>query len=248
MSSLYKAYRNFLWNKDLGSKAPNLIGWEKVCQPKKLGGLGLRKAKVNNQALQLKLLWKIIRMPDNLWVKLVKQKYSKQESQFSYQPKSNVSWQWRKLMSLRAPFRKGLRWMVGDGKSVSFWYDNWVYDSPINQRCTPRPAFEDIKVSYFISSTGNCNYELLVQFVAVSIVDDICKFFITSNGVEDKIFWGLTTDGEYSVKSGVGLLQGHGSISPSRVEYDWIWKLGIPPKIKFLFGRFVKMAFPPRKG
>ena len=80
LSSLDKSYWNFLWNKEPESKAPNLIGWDKVCLPKKLAGLGLRKAKINNQALQLKLLWKLLRMPENLWVRLVTQKYLKRES------------------------------------------------------------------------------------------------------------------------------------------------------------------------
>ena len=91
LSSLDKSYRNFLWNKSAGSKSPNLIGWDKVCQPKIYGGLGVRKASINNQALQLKLLWKIIRMPDNLLVKLVRHKYLKQDNLFSYKVKANVS-------------------------------------------------------------------------------------------------------------------------------------------------------------
>ena len=50
---------NFFWNKDLQSKSPDLIGWDKVCLPKKLGGLGLHKAITNNLVLQIKLLWKL---------------------------------------------------------------------------------------------------------------------------------------------------------------------------------------------
>ena len=56
LSSLDKSYRNFFWNKPRLSKSPKLIGWDKICQPKKYGGLGIRKAKINNVALQFKLL------------------------------------------------------------------------------------------------------------------------------------------------------------------------------------------------
>lgn len=63
LESLYKCYRNFFWNKPVDSKAPNLIAWEKVCRPKHFGGLGLRRAKVNNVALQFKLLWEILMNP-----------------------------------------------------------------------------------------------------------------------------------------------------------------------------------------
>lgn len=66
LSYLDKSYTNFFWNKASDAKSPNLIGWDNICQPKKLGGLGLRKAKPNNVALQFKLLWKILSTPDNL--------------------------------------------------------------------------------------------------------------------------------------------------------------------------------------
>lgn len=47
---LDKCYRNFLWNKDPSSKAPNIISWDKVCKPKQFGGFGLRNARIDNIA------------------------------------------------------------------------------------------------------------------------------------------------------------------------------------------------------
>lgn len=75
-------------------------------------------------ALQFKLLCKIIKSLENLWVKLVRKKYLKHDNLFNYITKVNVSWQWRKLMSLRALFRKDLRWSIGNGDDISFWYNN----------------------------------------------------------------------------------------------------------------------------
>lgn len=72
LSFLDKSYRNIFWSKNLNSRVPNLIGWDIICQPKKVRGLGLRKAEVNNITLQFKLLWKIVSSPDNLWVQLIK--------------------------------------------------------------------------------------------------------------------------------------------------------------------------------
>ena len=74
-SELDKIYRNFLWNKDPDKKSPNLIGWDMIYKPRNLGGLGIRKTEASNKALQMKLLWKILTQPDNLWVKLVKKRY-----------------------------------------------------------------------------------------------------------------------------------------------------------------------------
>lgn len=82
--SLDRCYRSFFRNKNLDSKSLNLIGWDKVCLSKKFRGLGIRKAKTDNMALQPKLLWKIVNSPENLWIKLVKKEYLKNDDWFSY--------------------------------------------------------------------------------------------------------------------------------------------------------------------
>lgn len=151
LTSLDNSYRNFFWNKQPSAKSPNLIGWDKFCQPKKYGGLGLRKAKINNIALQFKLLWKILTSPDNLWVSLVKKKYLKGDGLFSHKLKANVSWQWRKLMSLRSSFKKGVRWGIADGQQMFFWFDQWVYDVPLANSCLVIEGTEGQLVSSFIS-------------------------------------------------------------------------------------------------
>lgn len=122
--NLNRTYRNFFWNKDNANTSPNLIGWDRICKPKSAGGLGFRKASINNQALQMKLLWWIIKEDNNLWVQLVCKRYIKDKSLFSIKSSKSASWQWRNLMSLRYSFKKGLRWQLGDGWSIRFWSDN----------------------------------------------------------------------------------------------------------------------------
>ena len=68
--------RCFFWNKDQ-SFSP-LIGWDKVCKHKRLGGVGIHKTKDMNQALQMKFLWKILAEPYNPWVQVIKTKYLKE--------------------------------------------------------------------------------------------------------------------------------------------------------------------------
>lgn len=75
----------------------------------------------------MKLIWKSVKNPRNLWVNLVSKKYLKNYSVLDYTPSSNFSWQWKKLMSIRDVFKKGLMWIVNSGDSISFWDDNWVF-------------------------------------------------------------------------------------------------------------------------
>ncbi|XP_048491639.1 uncharacterized protein LOC104900847 [Beta vulgaris subsp. vulgaris] len=113
LNKLDSSYRNFFWNKENQSKSPNLIGWDRICTPKPFGGLGFRKADVNNIAHQMKLLWRLLKNDNNLWVILAKRKYCKNRDFLNYKVSPNSSWQWKKLMSLRPLFRSGLRWQVG---------------------------------------------------------------------------------------------------------------------------------------
>lgn len=100
--------------------------------------------------------------------------------------------------------------MVGNGESISFWNNNWVFNYPIKQKCVPVDGTEEFKVSYFITNSGQQNRELLFQYIPSNVVIDILKVFIPSNSLEDKVFWSLPADGEYSIKSGVAFLQGYG--------------------------------------
>ncbi|XP_073525938.1 uncharacterized protein [Phyllobates terribilis] len=62
--------KKFFWNK-FNSNSRALLSWDKICQPKINGGLGLHKAEHLNIALQMKLLWKIVNDNDtNITAKL----------------------------------------------------------------------------------------------------------------------------------------------------------------------------------
>jgi len=52
-----------------------LIAWDKICCPKKFGGLGLQKTAAVNMAFLAKLAWKFFTKPENFWVQLITAKY-----------------------------------------------------------------------------------------------------------------------------------------------------------------------------
>ncbi|KAK2650981.1 hypothetical protein Ddye_018470 [Dipteronia dyeriana] len=54
-TSLDKINRNFLWGSSDAKKKIHLVKWDTVCLPKKLGGLGINKMKLMNQALLAKV-------------------------------------------------------------------------------------------------------------------------------------------------------------------------------------------------
>ena len=50
--------REFFWKTSSATGGLPLVAWDKVCRPKKLGGLGLRKFAAVNTAFTAKLIWK----------------------------------------------------------------------------------------------------------------------------------------------------------------------------------------------
>ncbi|XP_057250731.1 uncharacterized protein LOC130591430 [Beta vulgaris subsp. vulgaris] len=246
LSSLDKSYRNFFWNKDNLNKTANLIGWDKICLPKQYGGLGIRKVDVNNVALQMKLLWKLIKLKDNLWVNLVKKKYIKFQDILTHKVSSVASWQWKKLMSIWPLFKKGLRWQVGNGRDISFWDDNWVFQYPIRMVVSPLPGPENFRVSDLMDEFGGWDRIKIGLLVPSHIVSRICSYYLPSSSQKDSLVWGLTADGEYSVKTGSLLAQGVFNPNFEKVEFAWLWKLQVPPKIKMFLWKACHDGLPSK--
>lgn len=137
LENLDRINRNFLWNKNLDDKTGNLVGWDTICKPKTLGGVGIRKSDAVNKAMQMKLLRKIENNQNRKWVDLIKAKYLKQANLFEYEKGKNCSWQWSKLMDLRKPFLIGTQWLIGNRKDVGFWKDRWLYPIPLAKAGIP---------------------------------------------------------------------------------------------------------------
>ncbi|XP_028786509.1 uncharacterized protein LOC114742412 [Neltuma alba] len=70
-----KHNRCFIWGSSEGHRKPHLVAWDKVCTPKKNGGLGLKHLRHQNQAYMAKLGWNLINRRDALWVKVIRTKY-----------------------------------------------------------------------------------------------------------------------------------------------------------------------------
>jgi hypothetical protein len=71
-----KYMRHCLWRGvDLNAKKPPLATWKLVTRPKKKGGLGVLKLRVQNDALLMKNLHKVFSKANLPWVKLIWNKY-----------------------------------------------------------------------------------------------------------------------------------------------------------------------------
>ena len=237
--------RTFFWNKE-----PNyspLIGWDKICQPVNKGGLGIRKTKDINCALQYKLLWKILAEPENCWVKVITGKYLKQTGILDYtrDRQKSSSWQWRNMTDLLNEFKKGLMWRVGNGENIRFWKDPWILEKPIEQITEiSRLTNPDMKVSEVIKDDKTWDIAKLREYVPSNILEAIKAVPLTYNNFHDRLYWAMNKNGWFTTKSAMDLI-----IKNKRYTgYDssWIWKLDTYPKIKNFLWKIVRNGLPTK--
>ncbi|KAK4283181.1 hypothetical protein QN277_000163 [Acacia crassicarpa] len=73
--SLDRSNRQFLWGNTEEQKRIPLVAWDVTCKPKTSGGLGLRNSSYYNQAFLMKIGWQLATRREDLWVKVLRNKY-----------------------------------------------------------------------------------------------------------------------------------------------------------------------------
>jgi len=121
-NQLDRIHHDFFWKKSNLDKGMPLIAWDKISRPKQLVGLGIQKSTAVNTAFLAKLGWKILTQPENFWVQQMRAKYGSPNHFFDCRSKRSDSWVWKCL--LRPFIKQGIRWKVGNGRSINFWTDS----------------------------------------------------------------------------------------------------------------------------
>lgn len=79
-----KAIKQLQQNFQRGKLGPNrkwaLVKWEKVCLPKKVGGIGIRDIEHSNMVMGAKIWWKWVSNPNTPWASLWTAKYASNKS------------------------------------------------------------------------------------------------------------------------------------------------------------------------
>ncbi|PWA70906.1 reverse transcriptase domain, Reverse transcriptase zinc-binding domain protein [Artemisia annua] len=81
------------------------VSWDDLCLPKTEGGLGVRKLEKVNVALMSSHVWKILTHKETLWVRWIHSYKLKDRSFWDIRMVANVSWGWRKLLTIRPLIR-----------------------------------------------------------------------------------------------------------------------------------------------
>ncbi|PON76413.1 hypothetical protein PanWU01x14_034670 [Parasponia andersonii] len=143
---LDKLIRRFWWT---GSLEKNrylaLIAWDKICQPKLRGGLGIRRFKDINEALMAKLGWMLATDSNSLWAGTIRGKCCNRGNFWNVTIPKLTSVVAKNIWLTRELIRSRSCFLIGDGLSTNLWNSPWV---PWLSDEETRAAFNPIKMDH----------------------------------------------------------------------------------------------------
>ncbi|KAL5564839.1 hypothetical protein UlMin_028003 [Ulmus minor] len=116
----------FWWGSSADHKKVHWKKWIDLCRPKSEGGLGFRNLAHFNQALLGKQVWRFIQRPNSLLSRVFKAKYFHSSTIWHASANSKVSYVWKSILWGRNLVARGIRWRVGDGRSISVYNSRWI--------------------------------------------------------------------------------------------------------------------------
>lgn len=100
------------------SSAKCLVAWEKVCNTKESGGLGIKDLGIQNVCLLLKLVHKLHYSENSAWARWVRQRFNFATME------SELQGGHRELLKAILPLYQALTSVqLGDETTTSFWLD-----------------------------------------------------------------------------------------------------------------------------
>lgn len=197
------AMAEFWWSSVEHQRKIQWMSWDKMCIPKKLGGLGFKDIESFNQALLAKQAWKLLQEPECLLARLLKSRYYENGSILEAEMGTRPSYGWRSVLHGRELLRSGLWREVGNGRSLRVWIDPWCdFGGRFNPLMKKTLINLELKVSDLLDfESGSWNEQMLAdQFFDEDA--DMIKKLKPLTEQEDYWCWKHEKSGSYSVKSG----------------------------------------------
>ena len=117
-----------MWRKAETIKKWALDAWEKVCKPKRKGGLGLHDPQVTNDAYGEKLWWRWVKETTMPWVNLWKAKYApdiSNQDKILFRGTKEGSTIWNIVWRNKTWIQTHTFWEIRNGRTARFWEDVW---------------------------------------------------------------------------------------------------------------------------
>ncbi|KAK2653334.1 hypothetical protein Ddye_013190 [Dipteronia dyeriana] len=249
---LHGMCNRFWWGSSEEQSKLHWSAWRNMCVSKEEGGLGFRDLEIFNRALLAKQYWRIIRKPDSLMVRVLKNCYFPESNFLEANPKLKGSLIWQGLMWGHNITSTGSRWRIGIGNSVRVYRDRWIPRPSTCKIISPISLDENVMVDFLKTDFGGWNIDLLQDTFIADDVDQIFSIPPSNPSIGDYLLWHFEKSGEYSVRSGyqvardMTMVDSPGVSGSKDLASLWkiLWKLKIPLKIKLFMWRACHHRIP----
>ncbi|KAL5567729.1 hypothetical protein UlMin_024304 [Ulmus minor] len=195
--------RRFWWGaRDTLARPLCLHSWDKICTPKLVGGLGLRRSYDMNCALLAKWSWDLISGNSSLCFSMLRGKYLRDKAFISVSVFPLHSLFWKAILAMKSLLLRGAYIQVETGSMVDFWLHPWVPKHPLFR---PQPICDrgpgTLVFSDLLSPDGSWNLQKL--HAVFSQAD--CVFIQSMHRPRltrvDRWIWTPSSSGKFSTES-----------------------------------------------
>nr|KYP48093.1 Transposon TX1 uncharacterized [Cajanus cajan] len=163
----------------------------------------------------------------------------------------NPSYVWRSIHASQVVVKGGLRWCIGNGRSLKVWHDPWLRNPTNSYVATPIPeGHENLTVAELIDmNERKWNQDLLSTLFGTEDIRDICSIPLLNLHEHDTPSWKLSRKGSYSVKSAYYyVMESLISNAHLHVPGNWkqLWSLKVPNTMKIFLWRIARGCLPSR--
>ncbi|XP_019166974.1 PREDICTED: uncharacterized protein LOC109162747 [Ipomoea nil] len=210
--------------------------WDKLCIPKKYGGMGFKQLRAFNLAMLGKQAWCFLTDPGTLTAKIYKARYYPTTS-FTYATIDNCpSYCWRSIMAAHAMVVSGVRMRIRNGQTTLIWGHPWLRDNPnpLIQTEMPEQLWEARVAGLIDLQTHTWDPHILSDLFIPEDVERINMIPISPD-YEDSWYWMSDPKGTYTVKNAYRRIVGDYENNPA-IFNKWItmWKVKVPQMENFL--------------
>jgi hypothetical protein len=226
--------RSFIWGDSLGGKHYHAVSWYKVTQPKRMGGLGLRRLDIMNRSCITKLGWELQQGNPGMWSAVLRGKYGRGITTLTnVVAKSSDSSLWKGLVACIPWIVEHACVTIGDGKSTNAWERCWIAPNMrISELGITIPnQLKDAVVADLTTNDNTWNWDAL-SWLPKSVLNRLIAIPPPEhcNG-DDTMFWPYEKHGKFSISSTYDLLADFES-SADELIWKKIWKLQIPERVR----------------
>ena len=148
--------------------------------------------------------WRLLTDPSSLCVRVLKGRYFPDSDFWTATKPRSASYTGRSILHGRDLLVQGIRWGIGDGRSVKIISDNWIPGFPpaILKPISPIPSTATVHC-LMDEETGSWNEENVNAFFSPATAAQILQVPISRHAGDDFVCWPHTRHGLFQCSLGI---------------------------------------------